>query len=60
MGNNTIRFLSQEDVQRCLTMEQAVDLLKDAFLQLYHKKVLVPQRLHPGLSRNSTVRLSLR
>ncbi|MFQ5584164.1 MAG: ornithine cyclodeaminase family protein [Calditrichia bacterium] len=57
MDKNTIRFLSQDDVKKCLTMEQAIALMKYSFLQLYHKKAIVPQRFHLNFVENNGVQL---
>jgi len=40
----TIRFLSAEDVKKALTMSQAIEAIRGAFIQLSNKKASVPLR----------------
>jgi len=44
MSSPKIRFLSRDDVRRSLSMAQAIDLMKDAFVQLSSGQAVVPQR----------------
>jgi ornithine cyclodeaminase/alanine dehydrogenase-like protein (mu-crystallin family) len=44
VASNTIRFLSADDIKKALSMSQAIDAMRDAFIQLSNKKASVPLR----------------
>ena len=44
MKNRKIRFLSAEDLQKTLSMAEAIRAVKDAFLQLSNGRAIVPLR----------------
>ena len=52
MSNQTFRFLSSEDVKKCLSMAQAIELMKDAFIQLSSNVATVPVRQNLPLSQD--------
>lgn len=45
MKKNSIRILSAEDVKKCLPMDQAIQAMRDAFIQLAAKRAQVPLRV---------------
>ncbi|MFQ6113425.1 MAG: ornithine cyclodeaminase family protein, partial [bacterium] len=46
MSNQSFRILSRGDVQKSLSMSQAVELMKDAFVQLSTGQAIVPVRMN--------------
>ncbi len=43
---NSLRILSRSDVQHCISMHRALDLMKDAFSQLSSGEAVVPLRIN--------------
>lgn len=52
MQKKEIRILSAEDVRRCLPMEQAIEAVKSAFIQLSAGEARVPLRSRIDLNAN--------
>lgn len=46
MADKIIRFLSAKDVRKSLSMDKAIEAMKDAFVQLSTNKAIVPLRLN--------------
>lgn len=57
MSPRTIRFLSGEDVRKCLPMAEAIELMKRALAQLSLGQVRLPPRTHLDLSGQRGVAL---
>lgn len=49
MTQNEIRFLTAADVKKALPMNQAIEVMKLAFVLLSDKKAVIPQRIHLGI-----------
>jgi ornithine cyclodeaminase/alanine dehydrogenase-like protein (mu-crystallin family) len=46
MSAALIRYFSRSDVQKCMSVKRAIELMKDAFVLLSNKKAAVPLRTH--------------
>ena len=54
--SQTLRFLSREDVERALTVKDAIPLVREAFVQLSSKRACVPLRTRIDVTeRHGTV-----
>jgi len=49
MTKQELRFLTAADVKKALTMSQAIEVMKQAFVFLSDKKAVIPQRIHLGI-----------
>ena len=43
---NNIPFISDEQVKKLLPMNEAIELMKNAFVQITNKAVTIPQRIN--------------
>jgi ornithine cyclodeaminase/alanine dehydrogenase len=50
-----IRYLSSEDLHQLLDIPQVMDAMKDAFLQLSNKELVVPPRMHLDIERHQGI-----
>jgi|WetSurMetagenome_2_1015567.scaffolds.fasta_scaffold01287_11 ornithine cyclodeaminase/alanine dehydrogenase-like protein (mu-crystallin family) len=57
MGTQTIRFLSAEDVRKSLNMNQAIEAVREAFMQLSAGTAAVPPRTHIDIARQNATAL---
>ena len=49
MAGHTIRFLSADDVKKALPMAEAVEVMKEAFVELSAGRATLPARTHIGI-----------
>lgn len=49
MTRQELRFLSAADVKKALPMNQAIEIMKKAFVLLSANKAVIPQRIHLGI-----------
>jgi len=49
MGKRRIRLLSAKDIQEAVSMKEAIEAIKEAFILVSEKKILVPPRTHLDL-----------
>lgn len=52
-----IRMLSSEEIKKCLSMNEAIDVMREAFIQLSSGKAVVPQRIHTEMSEHNSLAL---
>jgi ornithine cyclodeaminase/alanine dehydrogenase-like protein (mu-crystallin family) len=52
-----IRFLSREDVQECLSMSDAIGLMKETFVKIHRKEMATPRRMHLDIPEHNGVGL---
>ena len=57
MSSQTIRFLSGEDVRTSLTMNQAIEAMKEAFMELSAGKATVPPRVPIDIAQHNATAL---
>jgi ornithine cyclodeaminase/alanine dehydrogenase-like protein (mu-crystallin family) len=57
MSSQTIRFLSGEDVRQSLTMNQAIEAMKGAFMQLSAGSAAVPPRVPIDIAQQNATAL---
>lgn len=46
MSKNEISVFSAEDVKKALPMKNAIEIMKEAFIQIYKNQAIVPPRIH--------------
>ncbi|HUU79391.1 MAG TPA: hypothetical protein VMX55_13680 [candidate division Zixibacteria bacterium] len=49
MTNKLFKILSSKDVKQALPMQQAIETMKEAFIQLTENKAVIPPRIHLGI-----------
>jgi alanine dehydrogenase len=57
MGSLTIKFLSSADVRKSLTMDDAIDAMREAFIQLSSGMAKVPPRVHLNIEEENATEL---
>jgi ornithine cyclodeaminase/alanine dehydrogenase-like protein (mu-crystallin family) len=57
MSSQTIRFLSAEDVRKSLNMDQAIEAVREAFMQLSAGTAAVPPREHIDIAQQNATAL---
>ena len=57
MSSVKLRMLSSDDVKNCLNMNEAIDVMRDAFVQLSSGEAIVPQRIHIEIPEKNAVSL---
>jgi ornithine cyclodeaminase/alanine dehydrogenase-like protein (mu-crystallin family) len=53
MSKNEIRVFSGEDVKKALPMKKAIEIMKEAFIQISKNKAIVPPRIHLNIPEHS-------
>ncbi|NHJ04122.1 MAG: hypothetical protein EAX90_04820 [Candidatus Heimdallarchaeota archaeon] len=51
MTNELFKILSTEDVKQALSMQQAIETIKEAFIQITENKAIIPPRIHLGIPK---------
>jgi ornithine cyclodeaminase/alanine dehydrogenase-like protein (mu-crystallin family) len=57
MSSQTIRFLSGEDVRKSLTMNQAIEAMREAFMELSAGRAAVPPRVPIDIAQQNATAL---
>ena len=53
MTNHTLRFLSADDVRKSLSMNEAIELMREAFVELSTGKAVVPERMSMSIVQDN-------
>lgn len=53
MSKNEIRVFSAEDVKKALPMKKAIEIMKEAFIQISKNEAIVPPRIHLNIPEYS-------
>lgn len=51
--SRTLRFLSAADVRRALPIHEAIEVMKDAFIELSENRAIVPMRTHISMPEHA-------
>ncbi|MEE9442406.1 MAG: ornithine cyclodeaminase family protein [candidate division Zixibacteria bacterium] len=57
MSEKSILVLSSSDVESCLSMPDAIEAMRGAFVQLSSGKAIVPQRIHTKINEHDAMTL---
>jgi ornithine cyclodeaminase/alanine dehydrogenase-like protein (mu-crystallin family) len=49
MVKNTIRIITAEEVKQALPMKKAIEIMKEAYVQITKNKAVIPTRIHLGI-----------
>ena len=50
---NTLRIFSAAEIKKALPMKEAIECMKEAFIQLSANKAIVPPRIHLSIPENN-------
>lgn len=57
MSDNSILVLSGNDIESCLSMPDAIEAMRGAFIELSSGKAIVPQRIHTKINEHDAIAL---